>query len=782
MKAKVLCSSIVMLLMLSSASESAVEFLAPLRQGGLPLVFTADDAEDLPVSYDLRTLGRVTPIRNQNPWSTCWAFSAISALESSYLTLSPDAKPQDVDFSEMHMTWFTRIDLQDKSRAFGMYDKGRQKIIRMGDYGKALQEGGYPLIAVSYLARLDGPVNESDFPYLDSNNFTTHGLSITNPPSHENAEAAGLIPRRSSSPYSMTYSDRTVTPAKSLMLTEAIFASAQAMPGNFANQKIMYGLYNLVIDSSLKELVMKNGAAMIAYHSAESTRTNFNASTHAYYSGQKTFFGNHEVSVIGWDDNYPQENFLNPPAEDGAWLVRNNWGSFSGSDGGYEWMPYNDFIGDGVAFVVKERPENLRVYEHDPLGWCNSLSFGNYDIYAANIFRVGTDGESLHSIGYYTTLPEMDIVLEVYDLGTSFDGVNPRAGRRVFTTSENVEFPGYHTAEAGAISIEKGHYFSVVQYSRSTFTLTRENIIHALSLDEFSEDISLSVTGSIAVEVAVKGYSNNAAVYDGESYFSEDGTTWLDGTSIVYGLQKTDACGSSNEESGVPSHTNACIKAFMIAPNYTGVQEGQAKTIMNLEVREFSGTGTLTTPDASSDKMSVTLSGAGDSGVRVYLADKSKTYEPIDWKSMQENIDDDVDFEDDNAKGLETSGEWALVRSFAMGYEPDLFIVEDGITYPVYGPFVISADAGNLVIDVNSLKYAEGKDGKIPEGYYTAICEVGNAERQEIGVMHLTATKEADSGNSGSSGGGGGCNSLWGTFFMTVLSVAAIKYLPSFRK
>ena len=35
------------------------------------------------------------------------------------------------------------------------------------------------------------------------------------------------------------------------------------------------------------------------------------------------------VTIIGWDDNYSRENFLDdhmPPA-DGAWLVKNSWGS-----------------------------------------------------------------------------------------------------------------------------------------------------------------------------------------------------------------------------------------------------------------------------------------------------------------------------------------------------------------------------------------------------------------------------------------------------------------------
>ncbi len=37
-------------------------------------------------SVDLREQGLVTSVKNQSPWNTCWAFSAIAASESSILS------------------------------------------------------------------------------------------------------------------------------------------------------------------------------------------------------------------------------------------------------------------------------------------------------------------------------------------------------------------------------------------------------------------------------------------------------------------------------------------------------------------------------------------------------------------------------------------------------------------------------------------------------------------------------------------------------------------------
>jgi C1A family cysteine protease len=52
--------------------------------------------------------------------------------------------------------------------------------------------------------------------------------------------------------------------------------------------------------------------------------------------------GNHEVTIVGWDDNYSASNFkLGGPEGDGAWIVRNSWGS-SWGDNGYFYVSYYD--------------------------------------------------------------------------------------------------------------------------------------------------------------------------------------------------------------------------------------------------------------------------------------------------------------------------------------------------------------------------------------------------------------------------------------------------------
>ncbi|MRS03064.1 hypothetical protein EG832_07560, partial [bacterium] len=85
-------------------------------------------------SYDLRTVGKVTSVKNQNPYGTCWAFATFGSLESYLLPT------ETRNFSELNMA------------------------MRSGFDG-GLNSGGNRLTAIAYLARWSGPVDEICDPY-----------------------------------------------------------------------------------------------------------------------------------------------------------------------------------------------------------------------------------------------------------------------------------------------------------------------------------------------------------------------------------------------------------------------------------------------------------------------------------------------------------------------------------------------------------------------------------------------------------------------------------------
>ncbi len=87
-----------------------------------------------PPSYDLRDKGKVSPVKDQSPYGTCWAFAAIGSLESNLLP------GETWDFSEDNLLWYSGFD-------------------------NAGYDGGNSLMATAYLARWSGPFTEQQDGY-----------------------------------------------------------------------------------------------------------------------------------------------------------------------------------------------------------------------------------------------------------------------------------------------------------------------------------------------------------------------------------------------------------------------------------------------------------------------------------------------------------------------------------------------------------------------------------------------------------------------------------------
>lgn len=99
-------------------------------------------AAALAPSYNLGDEGRLTAIRDQNPYGTCWAFGAYSALESGLLS---QAVPETRDFSEDHLVLTS-----------GFYNASNP-----------YNYGGYPEWPVAYLTRWSGPIDQAGDTYGD---------------------------------------------------------------------------------------------------------------------------------------------------------------------------------------------------------------------------------------------------------------------------------------------------------------------------------------------------------------------------------------------------------------------------------------------------------------------------------------------------------------------------------------------------------------------------------------------------------------------------------------
>lgn len=107
----------------------------------------------LPAYYDLRTLGRVTAVKDQRPTGTCTIFASIASLESCLL-------PGEYwDFSENNV----------KNILSYEYPWG---------FNRNYYSGGYDADSLAYFARWSGPVNESDDPWNATSGISPENLTV----------------------------------------------------------------------------------------------------------------------------------------------------------------------------------------------------------------------------------------------------------------------------------------------------------------------------------------------------------------------------------------------------------------------------------------------------------------------------------------------------------------------------------------------------------------------------------------------------------------------------
>lgn len=399
----------------------------------LTVVDNSEGLSDVPPSYDLRTRLRVSEVRNQGTYGTCWAFAAISALESS---LMPE---ENLLFSVDHMSMSNSFNVNQ-------YD------------------GGEYTMGMAYLAAWQGPVYEKDDPYGDG------------------------------------ATDESLSPVKHVQEIRII------------DGKDYQGI---------KEAVFKYGGVQTSlYSNISSSKGNskyFNKDTNAYcYMGSEK--PNHDVVIIGWDDNYPKENFNVDLEGDGAFICQNSWGNEFGDDGFFYVSYYDTNIGThNEVYTGVENTDNYdNIYQSDLCGWVGKMGYDKEDMYGANVFTATSD-QNIKAASFYATAS--DTSYELYIVNDFKDEYSFADRKKV--AEGTLENAGYYTIKFDEeVPVTEGERYAVVLHI-NTPESTHPMAIEYDSGESYLKDVDLD---------------------DGEGYISYDGAAFIN-------VKEKQDC-------------NLCIKAF----------------------------------------------------------------------------------------------------------------------------------------------------------------------------------------------------------------------------
>ena len=293
-------------------------------------------------------------------------------------------------------------------------------------------------------------------------------------------------------------------------------------------------------NDAIKEAILKYGGLYASYYHSAGY---LNSKTNAYYDPY-TGNGNHAITVVGWDDDYSKNNFYTAPAGDGAFIVKNSWGS-SWGDNGYFYISYYDRVlfavnkdNQAFTYILNDTVRYTKNYQYDVAGMTDYLITGKKTVWYQNIYNA-TGNEAIAAVStFFNTTVDYEISIYVNDV-------------LQLTQNGRHEGSGYYTIPLKEyVPVAVGDIFKIVV------------------------KLANPQNGYAAVPISEQLSTTRCYYAPGVSYFSNDGKKWTD----LYDY-------SASAYSHTYNSQVACLKAFTVAD-----MQNTTVTLNNItpKVQEFS--------------------------------------------------------------------------------------------------------------------------------------------------------------------------------------------------
>ena len=371
---------------------------------------TAEPQDDLPAFYSSKDKGWVTPVRNQNPYGSCWAHAPLASIESYMIKhgivngATGSAANTGINLSETHLAWYAYTYAYDKLDM--LYPD------MTTPYDNYMNNGGNGYFAAYTLMRGEGPASET-VSALAYNNVPTGGFGDT---------------------YALDYNVTQVRDVELIPMSNR---------------------------DAVKRAIMEYGAGDVSYCHEDAY---CNYSTGAYCRISDDTVTNHAVTVVGWNDNYEASKFnsVSRPNSNGAWIIKGSWGTGLG-DSGYFYISYEDSAcaaSDCFFYRVDSGDDFDKIYQHDGTTYPGYLRwYSGYPV--AAMFQTGYDRyEELRSVAICALDENLNYNLKIY---VDCEEGKPTSGTLALEQDGSFAHGGFHQVLLNqTVVIHQAKNYSVV--------------------------------------------------------------------------------------------------------------------------------------------------------------------------------------------------------------------------------------------------------------------------------------------------------------------------------
>ena len=539
-----------------------------------------------PVKFDLHDAEHdsVTSVKLQGPFGTCWTFGAMAAAEITILndlgvtnTRFKELFGRELNLSEKHMAYYGYHPVSKDDPYPGQIGEGNV-LVDESSATKIYDNGGSDGQATGLLASGVGPVIEPEENDDDSDNLRYEFYDKDGNRIFKRSDIDKVDPA--------SYTVTALRFQSDFKLTDGnIIPGSSNIKKNPDGSREYLG-YNELSTNAVKEQLYTGHGVVCSYYGdhsmpgeTEELSKHFNYKNWAQYDNEH-LYASHAVTIVGWDDTYPKENFApdkvsvshEMPAGDGAWIVKNSWGDASWAektkdehnrwginDTGYFYLSYYDhsitlyetmdfdttdtgLIQDAIIDQYDMMPSMALSETADG----NSIALENADtpIKMANVFTA-TREQKINSVGITSALPNTRAVIRVYKFGNDTNVTDPEKGELVDVKIATFKYAGFHRVNLnGEYHIKEGEKYSVIVTESVPFGDGMKYLAQAAM--GMNKD-STAITGKNSYSVAV--------VNAGESFINL-GSSWEDWSTLKVKYEQNE---------GPICIDNFAIKAFAAA-------------------------------------------------------------------------------------------------------------------------------------------------------------------------------------------------------------------------